>query len=185
MSYDLTVVFAPQLCDQQSGWLLLDRVATAAERHQILALADLLGRRLGVPPSIDRDRASIELNLSGSLVDGALEKLLPWAREAGCVVYDPQEGVFYYADGRDSRDEKAPGGVHEGVDICLRELQSPDLPEREKRDALDALAQFVLADSPDVDAARARALPVLDALGESDDPLAALYRQAADELRGD
>ena len=182
MSYDLTVFVAPAMRDHGAAWARLEARADGAAVAEIRRLADDLGGRLGDWPTVDAERATFGLGLSGREVEGALARLRDWAGPRGCVVFDPQEAVFYYADGSSSREELAPDGIHEGVEICLAELQAGPAPG-ELADVLGALEQFVLADSPDWEAARERALGVLDRLGAGDDGRAVACRVTAATLR--
>jgi len=192
MSYDLTIFYDPRLRSLDRGLRRLERrrPLKAQERRRLLALLDdlragpLRAGLLSVEPVLDEDRAALGLCLVGDATS-ALQDMLPMLQAAGMVLWDPQEGVLHYADGGCSRDEAVSDGVHEGVAICLRELQGdPPLPADEQRDALSALLQFALADSPDVLAAARLALPVLDRLGvDGEEPLRSGARNAAWDLR--
>lgn len=177
MSYDLTLFHAPKLRSFDKGMARLDQCkrASRAEAARLQAVMDfVLGDgaargSLSVDPALDAEAGTLGLALTGPRVSEVLEALLPVLRANGVVCYDPQEAVFYYANGSDSRLEKVSAGVHEGVGICLRDLRArPPLPAPERLDALDALSQFASADSPDPAAALRAALPVL--MEVADDP---------------
>lgn len=181
MSSDYTLWHAPKLrsfgramarLDQQKPASFRDLLRLRALRAALLA-GPLTPEALSVDPEIDEARGTLGLCLVGSRADAVLAAMLPLLRASGMAAYDPQEGVVYYADGTDSRWEKVATGVHEGVGICLAELQaSPPLPLAVQHDALDALLQFVLADSPDEVAAVRLCFPVLLALVHARTPVA-------------
>lgn len=186
MSYDLTVWYDPKLRRHGSAMSRLERVKPAGPRElaRLRALIDALvsgplgAGGLSIEPVLDTERATVGLCLTGAALDDGLEPLFALLRARGMACWDPQEAVVHYADGGDSRAEQAPDGVHEGVDICLAELrQSPPLPVSVQREAIEALMQFALADSPDPVAAVQRALPVL--LDLENGPEGVLRQQAA------
>jgi len=190
MSYDLTLWYAPRLRSFDAAMTRLERTTRQATRElqRLRALLDALragplpAEALSVDPVLDERTATLGLGLTGS--GWSLESLLPVAREHGMACYDPQEAVVYYADGTSSREQKAPDGVHEGVPICLAELrQRPPLPASERLDALEALQQFALADSPDEAAAVSLALPaLLDLLDDEEPRIRVAARNAAFDL---
>lgn len=192
MSYDLTIFHDPRLrsFDRATRRLERRRPLKAPDRRRLLALVDdlragpLRAEGLSVDPVLDEDRGTLGLCLVGDAT-ATLQAMLPMLQATGMVLWDPQEGVFHYANGGTSREEQAPDGVHEGVGICLRELQADPAPTGgELRDVLDALSQFALADSPDVAAAARLALPVLNRLGEeAEEPMRSGARNTAWDLR--
>lgn len=176
MSYDLTLWHDPKLrsFDRAMARLGRRKPASARERSRLVALRDALlagplaRENLSVAPEIDEDTATIGLALTGDRIEAIVQAMAPVLRAHGAVMYDPQDGTVTYSDRSSSRDAQNSGGVHEGVPICLAELtQQPPLPVATQVDALDALEQFVLADSSDVVAAARLALPVVDALRSS------------------
>lgn len=176
MSYDLTLFHAPRLASFDRAMARLEerRPPKARERKALLAAAEQLAAELHLEAHLDEQTATLGLSLAGSQVEAALAALPALLTARGLVCYDPQEGVFTYANGRDSRLEKVTAGVHEGVGICLAELAaSPALPVSEQRDAIEALLQFALADSPDPAAAARLALPALLALAARSEPAVA------------
>lgn len=190
MSYDLTVWYAPRLRSFDAAMARLERNARPGprDRARLSELVDALragpltDEALSVDPVVDERSMTLGLCLTGAAP--SLEALLPTLRQRGMACYDPQEAVVHYADGTSSRDEKTTAGVHEGVPICLAELQqTPPLPESERLDAMDALLQFALADSPDEAAAVRMALPVLlDLFERGEARVSAAARSTAWEL---
>lgn len=186
MSYDLTAWHDPRLRNFDRAMARLERSAAARPRDlarlhavvEALVTGPLGPGAWSVDPSVDVQRATLGLCLTASGMAHGLGPILVVLRAHGLACWDPQEAVVYYVNGRDSRAEKAPDGVHEGVPICLAELrQSPPLPVQEQLDALEALMQFALADSPDEPAAVRLALPVL--LDLLDSPLEPVRQRAA------
>lgn len=158
MSYDLTLWYAPRLRSFDPAMARLERRQRPSPR-ELASLRGVLEALASLDGALDEANGTVGLALSGSDVE-EFEAILQVIRRHGMACYDPQEAVVYYANGADSRAEKAPGGVHEGVGVCVAELGAPgELSVR--LECVEALMQFTLADSPDESAAAALALPAL------------------------
>ena len=185
MSQDFRLWHAPKLSRRRPAQARLEQRApkpTRAATERIAAMQRELQATFGISGTLDDATGLLDISLPIGDAD-PLPGLLLLTRSAGFVVYDPQTDLFHYPSGGNSLAEVAPDGVHEGVLICIREFQGPLGSEAEQRGRLDALDQFIHADSPDLAAAIRLALPFLDELGQSDLPLANLYRHTAAELR--
>ena len=202
MSYDLTLFHGPTITSFAEVLARLDAPGTPtsaqrsklegslAELRALFPASDGATSPWSSEPVMDAAAGTLGLCLVGSEAAAVLERILPMLKTHGLVCYDPQDGVAHYANGTNSRDEQNDGdGIHEGVDICLRELmRTPPPSPKDQLESLEALGQFVLVDSKSLGAAATKAVPVIVPLvGCGDDMVrhrvAELTRDICSELR--